>query len=234
MRRHVGALVVAGFAALVPAVVRADQVVYFTNGTSMEIRSHKVDGAMIRVDLGGGSVLGFPNTMVERIEDRGQRVYQNPAFRPANQAVAGSSSGAGRIDADTTAIAGVPPGAKFRQAGPRPAGGVDPNNPLVQAAYGEAGVPSAPRPQTASAGNGRIKVRGRMSPSAQISDAPLGAVPQPGNYAVDAGDSGKRSGTPIMSFQPKSGTPVPPPESTDPAPAPPAEPAPAEPAPEAD
>jgi hypothetical protein len=232
MRRHVGALIVAGIAALAPLAVRADQVLYFTNGTSMEIRGHTVEGAMIRVDLGGGSVLGFPNTMVERIEDRGQRVYQNPAYRPANQAVAGSSSGAPRAEMDTTAIAGVPPGARFRQAGPRPAGGVDPNDPLVQAAYGEAGVPSAPRTQSASAGNGRIKVRGRMSPSAQISDAPLGAVPEGGNFAIDDADPGKRTGVSIMSIQPKSGTPAPPP-SSDAAPAP-AETEPAAPPPEAD
>lgn len=224
MRRHLGILIVTGTALLLPSAVLADQIVYFTNGTSMQIQGHKVDGSMIRVDLGSGSAVGFPTTLVERIEDRGQRVYQNPAFKPANQAVAGSSSSGTRTTMDTTAIAGVPPNARFRQAGPRPAGGIDPNNPLVQAAYGEAGVPAAPTAQTASAGNGRIKIRGRMSASAPMAGGPLGAVPEGNNYAIDGGDPGKRSGVRIMSLQPKSGTPVPP-QDAPPAPTTETEPA---------
>jgi hypothetical protein len=219
MRLHVVAIVLAGIAALAPAAVRADQVVYFTNGTSMEVRGHTLEGTMIRVDLGGGAVVGFPRNMVERIEDRGRSVYTNPAFKPSNQAVAGSM--ATRVEADTTAIAGVPPGARFRMAGPRPAGGVDPNNPLVQAAYGEAGVPAAPRPETVAGGNGRIKVRGRMRAPVTAGDSPLGAIPEGKNYAIDNSNPGNRTGVPIMSLQPKTGTPVPPPPP-DPAAVPPA------------
>jgi hypothetical protein len=218
MRLHVAAFVLAGIAAGSTAAVRADQVVYFTNGTSMEVRGHTLDGAMIRVDLGGGAVVGFPQVMVERIEDRGKSVYTNPAFRPANQAVAGST-GATRVEVDTTAIAGVPPGARYRLAGPRPAGGIDPNSPLVQAAYGDGGVPSAPRPETIAAGNGRIKVRGRLSAGGPTAEAPLGTVPNGNNYAVDSSGNGPRKQYPRM--QPKSGAPVPAP-SPDPASAPPA------------
>lgn len=220
MRLHVVAFVLAGIAALVPSAARADQVVYFTNGTSMEVRGHTLEGAMIRVDLGGGAVVGFPRNLVERIEDRGRSVYTNPAFKPSNVAVAGSAS-TSRADIDTTAIAGVPPGARFRVAGPRPAGGIDPNNALVQAAYGEAGVPAAPRPETVAGGNGRIKVRGRMRSSGSAGDAPLGAMPGGNGYAIDNANPGTRQGVPIMSLQPKTGTPVPPP-SPDPSSAPPA------------
>jgi hypothetical protein len=218
MRLHVVAFVLAGIAA--GSTLRADQVVYFTNGTSMEVRSHNLDGTMIRVDLGGGAVVGFPRNMVERIEDRGRSVYTNPAFVPSNQAVAGSSATTPRVEADTTAIAGSPPGARFRMAGNRPAGGVDPNNPLVQAAYGDTGVPSSPRPEVAAAGNGRIKVRGRMRPAGPVGEAPLGAAPGANNYAIDNSNPGNRAGVPIMSLQPRSGTPVPPP-TPDPEPAPP-------------
>ncbi|HEX6852667.1 MAG TPA: hypothetical protein VF139_14825 [Candidatus Polarisedimenticolaceae bacterium] len=201
MRLPVVPFVLAGIAALLPASVRADQVVYFTNGTSMEVRSHNVDGTMIRVDLGGGAVVGFPRAMVERIEDRGKSVYTNPSFSPSNQAVAGSS-GPARVQQDTTAITGVPPGARFRQVGPRPSGGVDPNNPLVQAAYGDAGVPASPRPETISAGNGRIKVRGRMRSPGAPADAPLGATPLGNNYAVGA-EPNRGADVQIMEFQPR-------------------------------
>jgi len=45
----------------------ADEVVTFTNGTSMAVRSHYVEDGMLHVDLGGNAFLAFPEDMVESI-----------------------------------------------------------------------------------------------------------------------------------------------------------------------
>ena len=70
----------------------ADEIVYFANGTSMAIRSHKVDGDMIRVDLGAGAIMAFPVSMVERVMLGGRDVFTGPTYRPANQALPGSNT----------------------------------------------------------------------------------------------------------------------------------------------
>lgn len=67
----------------------ADEVVYFTNGATMAIRSHEVEGDMIRVNLGAGAIMAFPISMVERVQVGSRDVFTGPAYRPANQAVAG-------------------------------------------------------------------------------------------------------------------------------------------------
>jgi hypothetical protein len=43
----------------------ADEVVTFTNGTSMPVRSHHVEDGMLHVDLGGNAFLAFPEDMVD-------------------------------------------------------------------------------------------------------------------------------------------------------------------------
>ena len=95
MKRIPGLVLLATATLFAGVAARADEVVYFTNGTSMTIRSHTLDGDMIRVDLGSQSVMGFPASMVDRIEEEGRNtsVYANPLYHPANQAVAGAASG---------------------------------------------------------------------------------------------------------------------------------------------
>jgi len=58
------------FLALVaaPAGAQEQEVIYFTNGTTMTIESHSIEDGMVQVGLGGQSFLAFPVEKVERIE----------------------------------------------------------------------------------------------------------------------------------------------------------------------
>lgn len=69
---------------------QADDIIYFTNGTSMAVRSHTVEKEMIRVDLGANATMAFPTYMVEKVERSGRPVFTNPAYVPSNQAIASS------------------------------------------------------------------------------------------------------------------------------------------------
>lgn len=71
----------------IPAL--AEEVIYFTNGTSMPIRSHEVRGDMLHVDLGSDAFMAFPLYMVEKIEDAGKEVSLTPSFSAGNKIVAG-------------------------------------------------------------------------------------------------------------------------------------------------
>jgi len=58
------------FVALVaaPAGAQEQEVIYFTNGTTMTVESHSIEDGMVQVGLGGQSFLAFPLEKVERIE----------------------------------------------------------------------------------------------------------------------------------------------------------------------
>ncbi len=84
------ALVVALGAA---STATADEVIYFTNGTTMTIASHRVEKDMIYVDLGSNSRMAFPVSMVDRVETGSGSVVLNAAFHPANQALPGAAGG---------------------------------------------------------------------------------------------------------------------------------------------
>lgn len=85
-----GAIVFAAAAlALVPAA-SADEVVHFRNGAEMTVRGHKIDGDMVKLDLGAGNSIAFPLTMVDKIASSGQDVFLNPVYHPVNQAVPGT------------------------------------------------------------------------------------------------------------------------------------------------
>ncbi|HZN55102.1 MAG TPA: hypothetical protein VFB67_07240 [Candidatus Polarisedimenticolaceae bacterium] len=88
-----------------PVAVRADEVVHFTNGAEMTVRTHTVEKEMVKLDLGGNSFISFPMVMVDKIVSAGKDVFLNPAFHPANQAVAGSSSGAAQMRSTGSIIA---------------------------------------------------------------------------------------------------------------------------------
>jgi len=57
----------------------AEEIVHFTNGTTMPIRAHEVRGEMIHVDLGGDSFMAFPASMVEKVEQAGGHVLLDPS-----------------------------------------------------------------------------------------------------------------------------------------------------------
>lgn len=72
-------------AALLTAPVVAGEIIRFTGGTTMEIQGHLVEDGMIHVDLGGGSSMAFPVSMIEEITRSGSNVYNaNMMRRPAN------------------------------------------------------------------------------------------------------------------------------------------------------
>jgi hypothetical protein len=74
------------------SVASADEIVYFTNGAEMPVRSHSIDKDMVKLDLGGNSTISFPVNMVTKIANAGQEVFVNPNYQPVNQAVPGSAA----------------------------------------------------------------------------------------------------------------------------------------------
>jgi len=89
----------------VAAPTLAEEVIHFTNGTSMAIRSHSVDDAgMIHADLGGDSFIAFPAYQVESIGEAGASVRLEPskprsAAKSTRRMVAASSRDVGRSTA---------------------------------------------------------------------------------------------------------------------------------------
>ena len=54
--------------ALLASPVLAEEIVYFSNGTAMPIKSYRIEKGMVHVDLGGNGAMAFPESMVDRIE----------------------------------------------------------------------------------------------------------------------------------------------------------------------
>jgi hypothetical protein len=76
-------LVLAG--ALVAAPTLAEEIVHFTNGTTMAVESHSIEDGNVRVNLGGQGFLAFPLEQIEKIETaEGEAPLPRPS---ANQIV---------------------------------------------------------------------------------------------------------------------------------------------------
>jgi hypothetical protein len=80
----------------IPLAAFGDEIVHFTNGAEMTVRSHSVEKGknMVTLDLGGSSFIAFPLSMVDKIVSAGRDVFLSPGFHPANQAIGGVSGGA--------------------------------------------------------------------------------------------------------------------------------------------
>lgn len=92
MKKILGRVVpVAAALGLIASAAFADEIVHFTNGAEMPVRSHTVETekSMVKLDLGGNSFISFPMAMVDKIVNAGQDVFLNPVFHPSNQAIAG-------------------------------------------------------------------------------------------------------------------------------------------------
>ncbi len=76
--------------ASVPAL--ADEIVYFTNGTSMPVKSYLIEDGTIRLDLGDQAYVAFSVDQIDRIETTEGEV-RNANSSPANRMVAGGSTG---------------------------------------------------------------------------------------------------------------------------------------------
>ena len=78
--RILGTVLVFALASAAP--VLADEIVHFTNGTFMPIRSHTIEEGMVRVVLGAESEMAFPVGLVEKIDANGREILISA--RPAN------------------------------------------------------------------------------------------------------------------------------------------------------
>lgn len=160
---------VLAFAGLLPLAAFAEEVVHFTNGAEMTVKTHVVenDKSMVKVDLGGNSSISFPMTMVDKIVNAGKDVFLNPAFHPSNQAIAG---GAVSVVADTT-VRGVQGGAGFA---PQPDG-----KGHAGAMLGEAAdqISGGAAPMGALTNDTMATARRRFNPARQQGAAP-GGQPQ--------------------------------------------------------
>jgi hypothetical protein len=87
-----GILLVVGLAG--SAAVLAGEVVHFTNGTFMPIKSHTVEGEMVRVVLTSDSEMAFPIGLVEKIDAGGRDVIINKLGSTANVVEGGARGGA--------------------------------------------------------------------------------------------------------------------------------------------
>jgi hypothetical protein len=113
MRRFARLSFVAALGCLVAAPSRADEILFFANGTTMPIKSHLIKDGMIHVDLGAKASMAFPASAVDRIEMSGRPVYTTGG-KTANQAVPGAPFG-GSTEQD-----GRAGGSQYRGAGAVP------------------------------------------------------------------------------------------------------------------
>ncbi len=131
--------------AVVPAM--AEEIVHFTNGSTMAIRSHTVKDGMIHVDLGASNFMAFPWDRVERIEKAGRDVYLKASYSRANVTVA-TPDGDQRFP--VSAADQVSASQRARRAGgsaqPNPVGNYD-SMPTREGEYGiETGFPLSGHP----------------------------------------------------------------------------------------
>lgn len=206
-------MAVAGLLAATPSL--ADEILYFTNGTTMAVRNHTIDKDkdMISVDLGNGARMGFPTYMVDKIESGGRDVFLNPTYHPSNQAVAGvpnaGGSGGGNAAASldqSSTVYGTPP-PRFRSASPRrrAMAGESAEEQLLGGTGGGSDMPPASRPSV-NAGVRRIRAYGDRSNLIVSSPdgismnapAPQALMPAPGS-----GDAGGPTRPNLTTVQPR-------------------------------
>lgn len=79
--------------ALLCAPAVADEIVYFTNGTSMTVAGHEIDEGVIRLDLGDQAFVAFPIEQIDKIETTDGITHNANEIR-ANRIAPGSGSSA--------------------------------------------------------------------------------------------------------------------------------------------
>jgi len=136
------------------SIAAADEIVHFTNGAEMTIRSHVVVNDMLKLDLGGNNSISFPIAMVGKIVSAGQDVFLNPVYHPSNQGVAGTTAVAGSVGM------AAPVGLSREAAGPGRNGtrlGEAADGTVPDSSYGAAahGMRSNPHDDMTAAGRAR-------------------------------------------------------------------------------
>ncbi|MCP3977782.1 MAG: hypothetical protein GY716_00430 [bacterium] len=62
-----------------------EEIVHFSNGTTMAVHSHEVVNGMVRVELGDNAQMAFPQYVVDQIEAAGKTVHLNREFAPGKK-----------------------------------------------------------------------------------------------------------------------------------------------------
>lgn len=176
----------AALGCLLAAPAYADEILFFTNGTTMPIKSHLIKDGMIHVDLGARASMAFPATSVDRIEQSGRPVYTTGG-KTANQAVAGF--GSTEQDGRATVPSQYRGGAAVRP----PATGSDEGSPAPAAAMG-------------SPVGGRLN--SALNPTGQ--PAPTGMQRVGNRVAFTPPKLGQPAAGPITGFGKRAVTPPPP------------------------
>jgi hypothetical protein len=159
----------------------ADEVVYFNNGASMAIRTHEIDGDMIRVNLGAGAVMAFPITMVERVVSGGQDVFTGPGYQPSNQALPGqpgAADGTRVVTRDNTITGSGNVPARFRSGGVTT--GMRTGDPDSFQAAGSANASS----RSANPFSPANRFRRAGTPRRNLTESPIGAYSVGDQYVI--------------------------------------------------
>lgn len=192
-------------------IASADEIVVFTNGTTMPIRQHSIDKGMISVDLGQNARIAFPLDMVERIEAAGRDVFVNPSYRPSNQLVpgaggGGASSAYGQREPASYPVQGSSPARFASQSARRRAmAGEDPQDRLL---YGDSGAPAAMERQVGSSVNTGLRgirlMGDRSSRAASDEGGILGGPVTDKTIMMPKSSRRGPMGTPLVSLAPRS------------------------------
>ena len=67
------------FGVLTAAPALAEEIIYFTNGSSLPVRGHVMEGDMIKVDLGNDGFMAFPSAVVDKIVQADADVVLGPS-----------------------------------------------------------------------------------------------------------------------------------------------------------
>ena len=193
--------VIAIVLAVASAPAWAEEILHFTNGTTMPIRGHEIKGQMIHVDLGGDSSMAFPLTMVEKVEAAGEDVVLD-------------ASGGNRMFGGSHPVSGVTPGRHSGSANRLPLddGRGDPNvqtddnGVAVYRPY--AGSGASNKAKLGVSGDQRVlNGRGRYAGTQRKgSRHVIGGVPQPG---------GKKDVNPVGLAQKPATASAPPPRKNE-------------------
>jgi hypothetical protein len=190
--KSLGRAVVAASFLVAASVASADEIVYFTNGAEMPVRSHTIDKDMVKLDLGGNSTISFPVNMVTKIANAGMDVFVNPSYQPVNQAVAGSTDpsrgGAQPVPIQNLMVTGGGGNTGFRQ---RPGNDAGDGTMLGEPAIGQGtspkyvkvdgvvGRPDPRHPFLSTATRPQIDAMNPIPPFGQgVVDVPNQAAPQ--------------------------------------------------------
>jgi hypothetical protein len=182
MRR---AIVVVAVLAASATVLPAGEIVFFKNGTTLPVQTHRVENDMIHVDLGRGSIMAFPLSMVERVEVGGVDVLGRSGDAP-NRMVEGSLQSQEEMAFPVT---GVIPPSERRGKWLGDQSDLGASNIEVNSTNGLTVTrPMADNPQPAIAA---VKVTGSMAP---LNVRPTGSSSQPGKIGTQRFGSGYRIG----------------------------------------